>query len=60
MPAEMPDTPSQAAARSEFDAACRDLSGAAVRLKDAQANYDRAWAAYNIAYGAAKQAGVLP
>lgn len=60
MPAEMPDTPSQAAARKAFDEASRDVAMLSVKLKDIQAQYDAAVARYNIAFGAAMHAGVLP
>lgn len=56
---ETPDTPSQQKARAEFDEACRDLSAAAVALRDAQHRYDRANERYDRAFGAAKQAGVV-
>jgi hypothetical protein len=56
---ETPDTPAQSKAREEYNEACRNLAAASVTLKDAQAKYERAHAAYLIALGVATQAGVL-
>lgn len=56
---ETPDTPSQAKAREEYEAACRELAAASVELKQARLRYDAAQARYMAAHGAARHAGIV-
>lgn len=56
---KLPETPTQARAREEFELAARRLAAASVTLKAAEAQYELERTAYAIAWGAAKQAGVL-
>lgn len=57
---KLPETPTQAKAREEYELACKRLAMASETLKAATAEYELMRTAYAIAYGAAKQAGVLP
>lgn len=56
---DLPDTPAQAAARKALDEASRNLAMLSVKLKDVRMQYDAAVTRYNIAYGAALQAGII-
>jgi hypothetical protein len=56
---KLPDTPAQAKAREEFEAAARALAAASVTLKAAEADYELRRTAYAIAWGAARQAGIV-
>ena len=56
---QTPDTPAQQKAREAYDTACRDLARASAQLKEAQERYNESFDRYNIAYGAAKFAGVV-
>jgi hypothetical protein len=58
-PVKLPNTSSQAKASEEFETACRRLAMASETLKMAEADYQLARTAYAIAWGAAKQAGVI-
>lgn len=56
---ETPLTPAQIEASKAYNEACRDLAASAVNVREARAQYEQAMNAYNVAYGAARQAGVL-
>lgn len=56
---DTPDTPAQAKAREEYRDACAELSTATYALVEAKRAQEEAFQRYAIAYGAARQAGVI-